>query len=182
MIATRNIIRQLLALRVEPDPVRPQGCTPIGGPSCVLFDTFARHPREKMHGTSGQSMAVELVKVRPIESRNVDQLGRPDAAALPSGARRDTALRTPRTGALRTRPAGGVAFFVPLVAIRAHHSLGTAARKAEVGARQLLCQKRSFDHLVGEREQRGRNFEPECFGGFQIDHQLEFGRLLNRQI
>jgi hypothetical protein len=43
MIATRNIIRQLLALGVEPDPVRPQGCTPIGGPSCVLFDTFARH-------------------------------------------------------------------------------------------------------------------------------------------
>jgi hypothetical protein len=55
MIATRNIIRQLLALGVEPDPVPPPpaGCTPIGGPSCVVFDTFARHPREKVHGTSG---------------------------------------------------------------------------------------------------------------------------------
>src|SRR5262249_15935959 len=74
IISTRNIIRQLLALGVEPDPVRPQGCTSIGDPSCVLFDTFARHPREKMHGTSGQSMPVELVKVRPIESRNYQRL------------------------------------------------------------------------------------------------------------
>ena len=31
-------------------------------------------------------------------------------------------------------------------------------------------------------EQRGRHGEAECFGCLEIDHQLEFGRLLNRQI
>ena len=39
-----------------------------------------------------------------------------------------------------------------------------------------------FDHLVGAGEQRGRHGEAERFGRFHIDHQLEFGRLLNGQI
>jgi hypothetical protein len=30
-----------------------------------------------------------------------------------------------------------------------------------------------LDHLVGEREQRWRNFDAECLGGLAIDHQLE---------
>jgi hypothetical protein len=34
-----------------------------------------------------------------------------------------------------------------------------------------------FDHLVGQREQRRRNFKPERFGGLQIDDELELGRL-----
>src|SRR5580700_6923657 len=31
----------------------------------------------------------------------------------------------------------------------------------------------SFDHLVGNGEQRWRDGEAECFGSAQIDHQLE---------
>ena len=40
----------------------------------------------------------------------------------------------------------------------------------------------SFDHLVGLCEQRGRHGEAECFGRLEINNQLVFGRLLNRQI
>src|SRR5919198_2528904 len=39
-----------------------------------------------------------------------------------------------------------------------------------------------FDHLVGGGEQRWRHFEPKCFCSLEIDHQLEFGWLLHRQI
>jgi hypothetical protein len=39
-----------------------------------------------------------------------------------------------------------------------------------------------FDHLVGEREQRGWHFEAERFRGLEVDHQLELGRLHNWQV
>ena len=42
--------------------------------------------------------------------------------------------------------------------------------------------RNSLDNLVGEREQCWRYGEPERAGGIEIDHQLEFGRLLDRQI
>ena len=37
-----------------------------------------------------------------------------------------------------------------------------------------------FDHLVGAREQRRRNFEAERPGGPKIDEEFELGRLFNR--
>jgi hypothetical protein len=39
-----------------------------------------------------------------------------------------------------------------------------------------------FDHLVGADKQRGRHSEAKRFGSLQVDHQIEFGRLLYRQI
>jgi hypothetical protein len=36
--------------------------------------------------------------------------------------------------------------------------------------------------LVGTHEQRGRNFEAKCIRGLEIDHQLELGRRLHRQV
>src|SRR5215467_13171024 len=39
-----------------------------------------------------------------------------------------------------------------------------------------------FDYLVGAGEQRLRNFQVERLGGFKIDRQSVFCRLLNRQI
>jgi hypothetical protein len=39
-----------------------------------------------------------------------------------------------------------------------------------------------LDHLVGAREQHGRNVETQRFRRLQVDDKLEFGRLFNRQI
>jgi hypothetical protein len=39
-----------------------------------------------------------------------------------------------------------------------------------------------FDHLISAGEDRGRDREAEGLGGLEIDHQLEGGRLLDRQI
>src|SRR5450830_1931627 len=39
-----------------------------------------------------------------------------------------------------------------------------------------------FNYLVGTGEQRGRHFEAKRFRGLEIDHQLEFGWLLDRQV
>ena len=39
-----------------------------------------------------------------------------------------------------------------------------------------------FNHHVGARKQRRRYGEAERPGGLEIDHELEFGRLLDRQI
>jgi hypothetical protein len=39
-----------------------------------------------------------------------------------------------------------------------------------------------FDHLVGAREQRGGHVEAERLGGREINDEIEFGRLLNRDI
>jgi hypothetical protein len=39
-----------------------------------------------------------------------------------------------------------------------------------------------LDHLVGELLKMHRHIEAERFGGFEIDHKLELGWLLNGQI
>src|SRR5262249_60243478 len=41
---------------------------------------------------------------------------------------------------------------------------------------------RSFDHLVGERDQLVRNSETQRSRGLEINHELEFGRLLHWKI
>jgi hypothetical protein len=40
----------------------------------------------------------------------------------------------------------------------------------------------SLDHLVGQSEHVGGDCETEHLCRFQIDHQIKFGRLLDRQI
>ena len=40
----------------------------------------------------------------------------------------------------------------------------------------------SLDDIVGAGEQCGRNFKAERLGGFQIDHECESGRLIDRDV
>ena len=39
-----------------------------------------------------------------------------------------------------------------------------------------------FDHLVGTDEERLRDCESKRFGGPEVDHQLELGRLFDRKV
>jgi hypothetical protein len=39
-----------------------------------------------------------------------------------------------------------------------------------------------FDHLIGATEQRQRNGKAERLGGLEVDDQLDFRRLHNRQV
>jgi hypothetical protein len=51
--------------------------------------------------------------------------------------------------------------------------------------RSEKCQYRkyaSFDHLVSAGEKHGGHIQIECLGGFQIDDQIEFGRLFYRKL
>jgi transposase len=48
--------------------------------------------------------------------------------------------------------------------------------------RVARCGPVSFNGLVGSGEQHGRYREAQRFGGLEIDHQIEFGRLLDRQL
>src|SRR5262245_60384803 len=40
----------------------------------------------------------------------------------------------------------------------------------------------SFDHLVGAGEERRRHLQTERLGGFEVDHKLEFHRLVDGQV
>src|SRR5262249_60934541 len=40
----------------------------------------------------------------------------------------------------------------------------------------------SFDHLVGADQQSSWHTKAECLGGLEIDEQLDFRRLLHRQL
>jgi hypothetical protein len=50
--------------------------------------------------------------------------------------------------------------------------------------RLMHCSKTasSFDELVGALEERLSDCQPERLGGLKIDHQREFGRLLNGKV
>ena len=45
-----------------------------------------------------------------------------------------------------------------------------------------ISSRGSFDHLVGEREQRRRHSQAERPGGLEVDGQLILGRCLHRKV
>jgi hypothetical protein len=57
-----------------------------------------------------------------------------------------------------------------------------AAAVIKTGRISFAWRLRSLDHLVGKGKQRRWKREVERFRRLEIEHQLEFGRLLNRQI
>src|SRR5690348_3253951 len=58
----------------------------------------------------------------------------------------------------------------------------SAATKSRRLMALLRCCAASLDHLVGMREQGGRNLEPESPGGLEVDGEVKNRGLLNRQI
>src|SRR5262245_44935871 len=55
--------------------------------------------------------------------------------------------------------------------------------KSNATSMSALCQcGASLDHLVGDSEQPWREAEAECPGGVEVDHELELGRLHDRQV
>jgi hypothetical protein len=59
---------------------------------------------------------------------------------------------------------------------------GTFATKSATTGLMQCGKSRSLNHLVSEREQRRGHFEAERSAGLKVDHQLEFARLLDRQV
>ena len=45
-----------------------------------------------------------------------------------------------------------------------------------------LGKPQPLDHLIGERKQIVRDFDPERLGGLDFDYELKLGRLQNWQI
>src|SRR5205807_7225804 len=66
-------------------------------------------------------------------------------------------------------------------AVSAHHEI-SIPRRIRYSATAAPNRARLLDHLVGADEQRLRHGEAERRGVLQIDHELECGRLLDRQI
>jgi hypothetical protein len=70
--------------------------------------------------------------------------------------------------------------FAP-IATQLLHDINPPLR-ATTGCEQLQQNPRLFDHLVGDGEYIGRNFEAERLSGFEVEDQLELGGLLHREI
>ena len=67
-----------------------------------------------------------------------------------------------------------------------HRGRGVAARTPQGGrSRSDSCtatNSPSFNELVGANQERLQDRQPERLGGLEIDHQREFGRLLDGKI
>jgi hypothetical protein len=59
---------------------------------------------------------------------------------------------------------------------------GGAAWLLSANSGLLRCSKGLFDHLVGKREQLVGNYQTKRPRGLEIEHQIELGRLLDRNI
>jgi hypothetical protein len=66
---------------------------------------------------------------------------------------------------------------------RGHRGAAESCRERTHAPQQTLAQRRGlFDHLVGRGQQTRRHFKAERPGRLQVDDELEFGRLQDRQI
>src|SRR5258708_4685308 len=112
------------------------------------------------------------------------------------------------TGGCCARAASGHAAALPTSVMNARRFIRSPRRRAAVGWAKARCSvaargqnrfravptrprfdmrfcppyRASFEHLVGATEQRDRDGEAKGLGGLEIDDQVDFRRLLDRQI
>src|SRR6266851_796904 len=53
---------------------------------------------------------------------------------------------------------------------------------ASIGLSMVALLRRSLDHLIRPLQERRRDRQAEGLGGLEVDHQLELGGLLHREI
>jgi hypothetical protein len=182
-------LNRVKLFRAGPNLSRFDACSALASSGFRLFDPM---PRERRR---------EAVKARPAPCPR----GRPHA-----NDRRYRSTRTPRSSILpredgaepnRTvinfagRHSGDrqVASFVTasIPFVWSHRTIGRtclpAVRPSISFCRPLRCprgsvmnSRRSFDHLVGAGEQRGRHLNSEHLGSLHIDDQFEMGWLFDR--
>ena len=72
----------------------------------------------------------------------------------------------------------------PITGIAGCCALAASGHAAAAPPRRVMNSRRhgSFDHLVGDGEQRGRHVDAERPGRLQVDDELELGRLQHRQV
>src|SRR5262249_15465101 len=88
-------------------------------------------------------------------------------------------LKSPVSPSAPTRP---IAFGSAPCLISRHSHPRHDPCQAAAPPRMVMNSRRFIDHLVGAGEQRRRHDEAERLGRRKIDHELEFGRKLYRQI
>src|SRR5260370_10838853 len=105
------------------------------------------------------------------------------SAAGPSAMRRSAGRsRWPRASAPSTMPARATSCSIWSAPMRSGRSRSKPSRATCCRSWPISALEPLFDHLVGLRQERARHGEPERLGGLEVDHQFEFGRLLDRQI
>jgi hypothetical protein len=98
---------------------------------------------------------------------------------------RATASNRPAAGYGTTIVIGPVGYVCPPAIPETVGSAGRKAQKISAGkfhSRSLPFAPTSFDHLVGTGNQCGRHVEAERPRGCQIDREIEFCRLLDREL
>src|SRR5260370_14369434 len=137
----------------------------VRGPTCILDGRLSMREIPSQSREALEVRFILLASTCPVAwrclMRHVSL--HPSSFALPPGLRprSNGHRRMPRQNRLRPSP----------------HSLRKICRRAmgeEGGA--------SFDHLVGAREQRRRNFDAQRTRGRQIDDELKFGGLHHGQV